>query len=254
MSKAMHILPMKSWIYTGVLLISILLLGVLSESYANFSGDHQLTTINVYGHRIMSRDRLEGMLAQYYGAALLDIDTDAIRDEFMAYPLVRSAKITRTYPDQMDIYLRELVPVAYISLGRVLTLDGDATLLPLPDNGMLYNLPIITRLPEGLAAAKVGTQLEHSTIRARVHFLSEIRQSYPGIYLDISEISYDDNAGVKLISAAHSTAVILGDWDRVPTSMAVLDAFLEGESDEQTIEPYQYIDLRFANQVIVKER
>lgn len=246
--------PVQSWIYAGVLIVGLVLLGSLSEGYADLINENELARVNVYGHRIMSHDRLSGMLESYFGTPLNDLNMDELRDLFVAYPLVKSAKVTRHYPDELDIYIRELVPVAYINLGRVLTLDTQGILLPLPDKGMLYNLPIITRVPDNDLSPKIGEKLEQPIVSDLVAFLTKIRESHVGIYLDISEISYDAESGIKLVSATHGTVVLLGDWDSATDAVYVLSAFISGETASQIISPYQYIDLRFANQVIVKER
>lgn len=248
------VVSMRSWIFTAALLLGLALLGFMSSGYADFINEHELARVNVYGHRIMSRDRLSGMLEKYYGAPLNSLDISEIRNEFVEYPLVQSVKVTKHYPDELDIYIRELVPVAYIQLDQVLTVDTGATLLPLPDNGMLYNLPIITRIDAGLAGAVIGEKLESDLVESLVKYLAEVRRSHPGIYLDISEVTFSPDQGLKIISALNSTPVLLGDWDNAREAIYVLSAFVEGELSEQVIDDYEYIDLRFANQIIVKER
>ena len=247
-------LPLQSWLYAGGLFFLIILLGFLSEGYGEFSHHTDLTTFNVYGHRIMSRDRLDDMLLPYFGPSLNDVDIRAIRKDFEANLLVHSVKITREYPNTVNIYLRELVPVAYISLPKVYTVDVMGTLLPLPDKGMLYNLPIISDVPRGLDTTALGDRIADETVLAQIEFISMVRERYPGIYRDISELSYTTEQGIKLISARHSTPVFLGDWEQAADAMAVLAAFLEGDPAEQIIDPFQYIDLRFKQQVVVKER
>ncbi len=247
-------LPVRSWIFSAVLIAVVGSLGLLSESYGNYINEHELARINVYGHRIMSHDRLTDMLEKYYGQRLNEVDLSEIRDRFIEYPLVRSAKVTRNYPDELDIYIRELVPIAYIQMGRVLTVDTQGTLLPLPDNGMLYNLPIITQLDGEFAAAKIGERLESDRVAMLVKYLGEIREHHPGIYLDISEVSFKPEQGIKLISAVNSTPVLMGEWENAREAVHILSAFLQGDKNDQVIDAYEYIDLRFANQIIVKER
>ncbi len=244
----------RSWIYALVLVLTVVLLSVFSEAYGRMTQENVLQHVNVYGHRIMSHDRLEGILDDVLGRPLSQVDPGSIRDLFLQYPLVKNARVSLRYPDGLDVVIRELIPVAYISIGRVLTVDASATLLPLPDNGMLYNLPIITRIPEELPATVIGEPVDSKTVQSLVKFLVDVRQNYSGIYLDISEIGYEEQAGIKLISARNSTLVFLGDWEQAKRSLAILSAFLDGNAEEENIAAYQYIDLRFENQVIVKER
>ena len=71
-------------------------------------------------------------------------------------------------------------------------------------------------------------------------------------YRDISEISYDSR-GIRLISAANGTTVLLGLEDEALVNCLILETFIE-DSSNGVISPYEYIDLRFHGQVIVKER
>ena len=86
-----------------------------------------------------------------------------------------------------------------------------------------------------------------------VNFLKKVRKEHQSIYLDISEISYD-RRGIKLISATHGTSVFLGNEDDAVLNSIILEKFISDDSDSGIISPYQYIDLRFDRQVIVKER
>ncbi len=134
-----------------------------------------------------------------------------------------------------------------------MTLDEKAILLPLPDKGMLYNLPIITGINVEVAASNIGQVIPDETVQMLVNFLKKIRKEHQALYLDISEISYD-RRGIKLISATHGTTVLLGNEDDALVNSIILETFISEESDSGIISPYQYIDLRYDRQVIVKER
>ena len=80
-----------------------------------------------------------------------------------------------------------------------------------------------------------------------------LRQKHQSLYLDISEITYD-KSGIRLISAEYGTTVYVGNEDQASLNSQALAAFVSEESDQGLISPYEYIDLRFDRQVIVKER
>jgi len=242
-----------SWAFSAILLASLLVLGSLSVVYANFLRVDEVRAINLFGQRTMSPERVQNLTEGYLGKSLNELDLEAIQNRFLDYPLIRSAKATRNYPHSLDIYLYDVLPVAYITLKEIMTLDEKGILLPLPDRGMLYNLPIITGIEVDSEQASVGSLIPDETVQMLVHFLKEVRREHQGLYLDISEISYD-RSGIKLISATHGTSVFLGNEDDAMVNCSILGSFISEESDSGIISPYQYIDLRFDRQVIVKER
>ena len=251
-SNLYHIPPM-SWGFTAVLVASVFLIGLLGNSYADFLSTDQVKTINLFGQRTMSPDRVQSITDAYLGKSLQEINLKNVQDAFLEYPLIRSAKATRHYPHTLDVYLYDILPVAYISTGSIMTLDDKATLLPLPDNGMLYNLPIITGIETDLKTAPVRELIPDETVQMLVSFLKILREEHQNIYLDISEVSYD-RRGIKLISATNGTTIYLGNEDEALVNSAILSEFISSDSDSGIISTYQYIDLRFDQQVIVKER
>ncbi|MCF7825524.1 MAG: FtsQ-type POTRA domain-containing protein [Candidatus Marinimicrobia bacterium] len=248
-----HTIPPLSWLFSAGLLVAFLLLGFLSMTYANLLKSDEVTAINLYGQRTMSPERVKSLTEGYLGKPLTKLELNKIQESFLEYPLIRSAKATRNYPHSLDIYLYDVLPVAYISIHDIMTLDEKGILLPLPDKGMLYNLPIITGINVDVLASDVGQIIPDETVQMLVNFLKQIRKEHQSIYLDISEISYD-RRGIKLISATHGTTVFLGNEDDAILNSLILEKFISEESDSGIISPYQYIDLRFDRQIIVKER
>jgi cell division septal protein FtsQ len=248
-----YTIPPLSWAFSAALLMILLLIGFFSVSYASLLHSDEVEVINLYGQRTMSPERIKDLTEVYLGNSLTDLNLKEIQNRFLDYPLIRSAKVTRNFPHSLDIYLYDVLPVAYIAIQDIMTLDEKGILLPLPDKGMLYNLPIITGIDVDVPSSSIGQVIPDETVQMLVNFLKIVRKEHQNIYLDISEISYD-RRGIKLISATHGTSVFLGNEDDAILNSIILEKFIVEESDSGIISPYQYIDLRFDRQVIVKER
>jgi len=246
-------IPPLSWAFSAAIFVGVFFIGMLSLNYARLIDSDRIESINLYGQRTMSPERVKSLTESYLGTSLLDLDLKKLQNSFLEYPLIRSAKAARHYPGILDIYLYDVLPVAYIAIQTIMTLDEKAILLPLPDKGMLYNLPIITGTTVENLSPEVGQVISDETVQMLVDFLKKVRQQHQNIYLDISEVSYD-RRGIKLISATHGTTVYLGNEEDALINSIILEKFISDESDSGIISPYQYIDLRFDRQVIVKER
>jgi len=252
--KNIYQIPQLSWLFSAGLVTLVILLSFLSLSYANFLSVDTVESIELFGQRTMSPERVHKLTDPYLGKPLHVLDLARIQESFLEYPLIRSAKVSREYPNTLHIYLYDVLPVAYFAMeGKFYTLDEKSTLLPLPDKGMLYNLPIINGTRIDSRSMNIGETMKDETILMLVDYLQKLRRDYQGIYLDISEIGYD-RRGIKLVSSTHGTTVLLGNEDEAAQNTRILAQFISGESGSGIISSYQYIDLRYDRQVIAKER
>jgi len=183
-----------SWAFSAGLLVIVLLLGFLSVAYASLLRSDEVETINLYGQRTMSPERVKSLTEVYLGSSLMQLDLNAIQESFLDYPLIRSAKATRNYPHSLDIYLYDVLPVAYIAIQDIMTLDEKSILLPLPDKGMLYNLPIITGINVDVPASDIGQIIPDETVQMLVNFLKKIR---------IGQLSQKDSQGTSRHISRH---------------------------------------------------
>ncbi|MCF7905525.1 MAG: FtsQ-type POTRA domain-containing protein, partial [Candidatus Marinimicrobia bacterium] len=246
--KQIYKIPLLSWLFSAGLLLVMLSLSALSLGYANFLQADAVKTIELYGQRTMSPERVKRLTDAYLGQPLHALDVARIQESFLEYPLIRNAKVSREYPNKLNIYLYDVLPVAYFILdGKFYTLDEKTTLLPLPDKGMLYNLPIITGAQMDARSTNIGEALQDETVTMLVDYLKILRKEHQGIYLDISEISYDKR-GIRLISAEHGTTVLVGSEEDAHLSTKILAQFISGDSEAGIISPYDYIDLRYDRQ------
>lgn len=229
------------------------LLGLLSSLYGEHVNADVVQRVTIYGNRILSTERLESMLQPYMWQRLEAIDADSVQHQFLQHPLVKSVKVSRIFPDELQVHIREVHPIAYLQGSRYLSIDMDNKVLPLPDYGMIYTMPIITKI-ENAAEIESDAILRDTYINQLVDFLKQLRKTYPHIYYDISEISYSEKEGLKVITSTNSTPVYLGTYDQLPLRVATLDAFIRQLDQGPVLPAYRYMDLRFANQVVVKER
>ncbi len=244
----------RSLSYTLLLWGTVLALGVASRYYIHATRRTALKQIRVYGNHTMSHSRLEGLLQPFFNQPLDALNTSYLIQRLSSYPLVRAIKLKRAYPNELQIFLRERTPVAYYQAAQWYCLDEEGVILPLPDRGMIYNLPIIRQGLKPASPLKIGGRVRDKQVLELVDFLARMRNRFPTIYLDVSEISYEPEEGLKLISATNSTPVFLGDWASAFENLYVLEGFNQQIEKDNVIGKYKYIDLRFKDQVVVRER
>jgi hypothetical protein len=114
-------------------------------------------------------------------------------------------------------------------------------------------LPTISGVDTAMTALMSGTIRDHNQLSQAWKILHHIKHSFPQIYEELSELVFNTNGEVTLYLTEISTAVRLGDSD-LEKRIALLDAFLFTVQGKRRLMDYSYIDLRYARQVIVRER
>ncbi|OIO62629.1 MAG: hypothetical protein AUJ47_07450 [Candidatus Marinimicrobia bacterium CG1_02_48_14] len=251
--RELRIEKMRGLLWGIIAVVSFALLGFLSSVYAERMETDQVERVTIYGNRILSTERLQSILKPYMLQRLEAINPDSVQAQFTRHPLVKTAKVSRIYPNELQVRIREVYPIAYLQGNTYFSIDADGRILPLPDYGMIYTLPIITGIenPDALETEKIVTDAYTLNM---LQLLIRLRQQYPHIYQDISEMNYTDEQGLKLITSSNSTPVLLGIYNQINQSCATLDAFINQLGFGSVLPAYRYVDLRFANQVVVRER
>ena len=83
--------------------------------------------------------------------------------------------------------------------------------------------------------------------------ITRILDYYPVLYSNISEVTMNANDEYVIILAEYPTKVILGSKD-VWAKIQILGKFEHSMSNKRQLSDYKYLDLRYNNQVIAKER
>ena len=106
-----------------VLLLVLLVVGlwlVYFSSYLSVKG------VDVRGTSLLSSDQVRQAAAVPSGDALARVDVDRIRTRVEALAAVRSADVSREWPDQVRIDVTERVPVAVVEIaGQLRGMDED---------------------------------------------------------------------------------------------------------------------------------
>ncbi len=244
---------LRGWIWVSTALVSFILLGLLSSLYGERVSSDTVRRVTITGNRILSTDRLEGLLTPLMGQRLEAVNPDSVQAAFLRHPLVKAAKVSRHYPDELRIQIQEVYPIAYLQGQTYFSIALDGRILPLPDYGMIYSLPIITGITD-VNTIKPGTTTQDDYVRELLTFLTGLRFNNLRLYRDISEIQYTTEKGMKLITSTNSTPVYMGNYDQVWRNCAILQAFIRQLDAGPVLPAYRYVDLRFKNQVVVRER
>ena len=135
--------------------VLVLLLGVLLGWLVYFSSFLSVKGVEVEGVQELSAEQIRAAAAVPEGEALATVDLDRIRTRVQALAPVRSADVSRQWPDEVLITVVERVPVGVVELaGRLQGLD---------EEGVLFRS--YTQAPPGLPRIETGSSTGSEALR-----------------------------------------------------------------------------------------
>lgn len=190
------------------------------------------------GNKHLTIDELRALAGIHGKESLIALSGKSVSQRLLKSPWIRSASVSKVFPDILSIVISEVVPFALLDVnGHIFLTDDKGNLLEeLKDNTIPF-LPIITGDPfkekegfsEALTLAKTMIDMGFSSERDQI----EIVLSKPQ----------------ELTSVIDGTVVKIG----VGEYREKLERLLELQEEIQRRKiPVDYIDLRFANRVVVK--
>jgi cell division protein FtsQ len=181
----------------------------------------------------------------------IKIDPDDVARKLMGLYYVRGVSITRRLPRKLNITIEERTPVAFI-YGRGLNLiDQPGYLMPVPETGKPWDLPVITGITEKLG--ELGKPSTAGETYIALEILKYLETVNPLLYAMVSQIDMSKEKYISLYLIKGGTAIKIG---RVTyqKELYVLKNYLINYVDWVDLDDIEYIDLRFQDQLIVKYR
>ncbi|MCH7819420.1 MAG: FtsQ-type POTRA domain-containing protein [Candidatus Marinimicrobia bacterium] len=246
------ILPfIKQALYILMMVTTTILLAVALVTYAEAFKVFSLESVKIRGNETVSADDIFILTGFSFGDEMLSADLQTAAARLESNPFIRKAVISRELPNTFSIVVIERKPFAFIALDELYCTDLNGHLLP-PRSHKSFDLPIITGM-EDLNLPAYGGKINNPLFQKALNVAKILSEGSIPLYNSISEIHLTPDGEVNLIGARKGTRIYLGKsgfenkLDRIRSLMATVKPI-------GGLARYHYVDLRFDNQVIVKER
>ena len=192
------------------------------------------------------------LINKAYDGNMSKVSTKDIIRLIEAHPYVMAARVSNHYPNKILVEIIEREPLAILKVDPLLMIDGDGIILPDLENYVNYNIPVLTNFNFHDTSQVKGKKISSDKIINCVEWLKKVKKDYNYIYENLSELKITSSNEIELILFDHPTYIYLG-LDKINSRLKILKKF------EETIKPnkisdYTYLDLRYKNQIIVKEK
>ncbi len=224
-----------------------------TTDYAKQSHVFELRRIEVRGTEILHKAEIIDAMKVPITGSIFDLQLDEIQLRLEKLNYIAGVRLGRLFPHTLFVDVVENQPLAYIQAPEYYLMSLEGLALPLPHGKFEVALPTISGLDNVLECLDAGTIRGHLQLGQAWEMLVTIRHRYPDIYNDLSEMVFDGSNGITLYLSGSSTAVRLGS-EQLNERIILLDAFLKTVQGVERLDKYAYIDLRYKQQIIVKER
>jgi cell division protein FtsQ len=238
------------WVGTGLVLGGLMALGALMSTRLVGAKLLAVDRVVVQGHRRMSEAELDALKGSVRGQSLLLVDLQQFRARVLDSPWVASVSVRRLLPSTLEVHVVEREPLAIARLGQQLYLvDGSGVIIAQygPQHAD-FDLPIV----DGMAPAGAGDGLAIDPARAQLvaRFLGSLA-ARPELRRSVSQVDVSRDGNVAVLLDGDATLLYLGDdqfVERLRTYLEIRPTLAERMSD------VDYVDLRYGQRVIVKDR
>jgi cell division protein FtsQ len=180
-----------------------------------------------------------------FGMNILRLSLEEKKKQLETIPWVRSATVTRVYPNRLAVSLVERTPIAFVNMGgRLKLVDGEGVLLDKPERAT-FDFPVLT----GLDAAN-GQAERVARLALYEAFERQIAGEIAGSGWMVSEVDLADPDDLKamLVEGRETLQVHFGHEAFQERFHSFLTLLPEVRKAQGRIDS---IDLRYRNQIIV---
>jgi cell division protein FtsQ len=208
----------------------------------------RLERIEVTGLKRLTRDEVIGLAGIHPGQDLLALGLRQVGAQLERSPWVEKVQVRRYFPHMLSITVSEREPAAVVNLGYLYYLDTQGHVFKPLQDGDRLDYPVLTGVTEeDLAKDPNGCR---EAFRAALGLIELLSKGPVFSLADVSEIHYDKGYGFTLFTLRGGVPIRLGSGDFT----AKLGRLARIYSELQTTLPaLQYIDLDYADKIIVKK-
>jgi len=214
-----------------------------------YSNAFLLQTIEVRGNRILDKEDILKNVSFKRQTRLTDVQLSVIEKRILKNPYLKTVIVYRKYPSTLEIEVEERTPIAYVAGKRVWMIDDEGVILPKLTGEKVLTLPVITHI--GSFRERAGRQTDNPKLQRTVWFLSMLKALDKDLFYKVNSVDYTVQKGMIIYLTEHAFPFYFGN-DLDIRQIEYMQAILGKLKQERRVANVQYVDLRFANQVVVK--
>jgi len=174
----------------------------------------------------------------------------AVRERIKRNPFLRDVSVNRQGPEGISIEVVERQPVAIVAADVLLYVDEEGVVLPPAHSEKLFDLPVITGAVPA-AECVPGKAVTNVAMREALRLVVLSRMIGEDLFRRISDVQVLEDGDLLFHTAEAGVPVFLGRGS-LGEKLVTFDGFWGAIVDRRGPQQLQQVDLRFADQVVVR--
>ncbi len=229
---------MKSCLYAIVLLTTTITIYNYNKYENNL---FKIKKISILGNEYISNQKIISVLKYNPKKSIFEFNVNNAKTNIEKIPFINNVQIHLELPDELKIRIKERKPIALIlNNNQKQFIDYENNFLPV-DTKSINHFPVPILNIKDISINK----------NQSVSIIKYLYKYYNKMYDNISEIS-ESHSAITLITDSRTKIFI--NPNMVINNLNKLKKFEESIDMIKKINDYRYINLKFNNQIVVKEK
>jgi len=224
----------------------------MSFQWASFNKIFMIKNVEINGVQYFDDSSLASYKNDIKDNHIMFFDLKSYKDDIESLAYVKDCKISRIFPGTINIFIYEREPLALINSTDLIMLDIDGICLPVEEYENI-SLPILSNFKTNEELYPSGEKTKSSNVIRSIDVIKYSKRNFHRLYEDISEFVFNDSNEYEIILKNGKTKILLGSND-IFKKIDYLKAFDNALPADKDFNIYKYIDLRYKDQIVVKER
>tara|TARA_S200000501_G_scaffold378888_1_gene444595 strand:- start:20586 stop:21356 length:771 start_codon:yes stop_codon:yes gene_type:complete len=243
----------QKFIYFGLIISFQILIVFCSFSWAKNVRHLNVQEIVFSTTKIIKADEYSDIFDKLIGSNYNDINLNMLTEELGDHPYVFASRISYHFPGKIYVEIVERKPIAILNTNPMIMLDAEGYVLPNLENILSFSLPTLSNFNLANELYPLGEKVLSINVKRSIKWLKKMQKDYPHIYDDLSEIRQTSEDNIELILSEEPTKILLGS-DEILEKIEILNQFSMNLNPKHALTNFFYLDMRYNNQIIAKER
>ncbi len=249
-SKKVKISMFKIKIFFLVMITSSIV--TLSFKWSAYRKIFDASNLNISGDVILDQGDYNEIIGKIKGKQIAEINSRKLSSELERNPYVKAARVSKHYPNMINIDIVEREPIAIINNKKKFLIDSEAIILP--NRNSFFESALIPMLsgfnpandlyPEGDITLSIK-------VKEAIKILDFIQLNFNELFNEIAELRINKDDEFEIILSEEPTIVILGQGD-FHNKINILKKFDEALGQRQLTD-YRLLDMRYSKQLVARE-
>ena len=249
-SKKVKLSMLRVKIFFWVMITSSII--TLSFKWSAYRKIFDASNLNISGDVILDQEDYYEIIGEIKGKQIAEINSRKLSNELERNPYVKAARVSKNYPNKINIDIVEREPIAIINNKKKFLIDSEAIILP--NRNSFFESALIPMLsgfnpandlyPEGDITLSIK-------VKEAIKILDFIQLNFNELFNEIAELRINKDDEFEIILSEEPTIVILGQGD-FRNKINILKKFDEALGQRQLTD-YRLLDMRYSKQLVARE-